>query len=1198
MPIAALDVLHCPLDGINLIEASAGTGKTWTICGLYLRLLLERERTVQQILVVTFTNAATAELRERIRARLVEMSVYPERAPGAGGDRFIPQLAAKLDALGIDCHRRLQLLQRALESFDEASIFTIHGFCQRALADSPFSAGLPMKTELLEDDLDLLMEAVNDFWRRHVASDSVSSDFARYLYARKDSPQNYAKLLRRYLAKPLAKYLWPADIDAPLSAAPLDALYQQVRDTWQRQSGAIIDHLRGSLTELNAVSYNEGFVRAGAAHWTRLCRLNSPYADAGDKSRLYRSSVLATRTKKDCRTPQHVFFDQAEEYCALRERVEASFRLARLDLLRRLFDEAGSQLKELKLSRQVISFNDMLSNVHERLEDPGYPWLAASIKTRFPAALIDEFQDTDPLQFAIFRRIYDGGETQVFVVGDPKQAIYSFRNADLQTYLRARSWATNEWSLVANQRSSEHLLTALNGLFEINGQAFILPGLDGTEPRAPLQLWTLPHDANGPVPKRVAKAAAVQATCAEIARLIGAGARGEITLDEQPLRPRHIAVLVRSRALGNEVKQALAELRVGAVEMSRESVFHSPEAQDLETVLTAVLSPARESLVREALATDLIGCDVAAVERISGDDALLMERIRQFTEYRGTWQQQGFGLMYRRLLADHAVARRMLLRADGERRLTNFLHLGESLHQAAEMHGAPEALLRHLKSVRDDETCTDAAQLRLESDQNLVQIVTIHTCKGLEYPVVFCPFICDGITNFGGPSLEGLEYHGALLEPVIDFRPFAEGDLEQAAIKGIVQMEAAAETVRLLYVALTRAVHRCYLVTGCYLSKASSKESVQSMLNWLVAGRGMAFDDWCKWAATPAAIDAAWRGFALAHPKAVALAPLPSRAGTPLDEGNRDDIAESPPLSLLAAGGWRLSSYSGLSFGATAERAADDRDARVLSASGSRLPSGAQQGEGDVLWFPRGPSAGECIHAVFENIDFADDSTWDGAIAAAMVSHPQTLPGALESVQRARLARMLRTLVKDVTETEVIPGLQLRCVSTRRRLTEMEFTFPVPRLSAGDLNATLRSLGYHMPMLRFAQLQGYLKGFIDLVFEHRGRYFIVDWKSNHLGYDSSDYAGEPLAAAMSEHGYHLQYLLYTIALDRYLASRIPGYRYETHVGGVLYLFVRGVRPEWTARDGARPGVYFHRPDLRAIRTLNGILNGSVPSEIA
>ena len=1210
--VSPMDVFDCPLDGINLIEASAGTGKTWAICGLYVRLLLEREFTVREILVVTFTKAATAELRERIRARIRELRDSLAQEPGAPHDPFITRLTAAIDQAG---RRRasIELLHRALESFDEASIFTIHGFCQRALADNPFSAGLPMHMELVEDDHELLMEAVNDYWRRHVAGETVTPGLALYLTARGDSPDKLAKLLERHLAKPLAQLLWPADIESPLiDADPLTDLYRQVRESWLAQRSAIVDRLRASLGALKGQTYKDASVQEGAGEWDRIVREDQPFAivessiaNVQCKARLYRAGVLEDNKKKNGIPPVHAFFDHAEAYLSMRERLDASFSLARLRLIRGLLQEAGAQLRDLKLSRQVISFNDMLSNVHERLMHSGHAGLAASIEQRFPAALIDEFQDTDPLQFDIFRRIYAGGDSHVFVVGDPKQAIYSFRNADLHTYLRAAGWATNRWSLAANQRSSKPLLTAINGLFEENPGAFILKDVDyhhvsfgdkrrslwvdETEPRAPLQLWTLPQGAGGPLPKAEARRAAVRATAAEIARLVQAGSLGQVTLDGQPLRPRDIAVLVRSRALGSEVKRALAALRVGAVEIGRNSVFHAAEAQDLETVLTAILSPSREPLLRAALATDLLGCTVSEIEAISGDEARLMDRVRQFTEYRELWFQKGFGLMYRRILADQAVAERLLSRPDGERRLTNFLHLGELLHQAAQTHAAPEALWRHLKSARDDDDAGDAVQLRLESDQNLVQIVTIHACKGLEYPVVFCPFVCDGRTRFGGPSLQGLEYHDARLEPVIDFRQWAKGDPERVRIEGILRSEQAAETVRLVYVALTRAVHRCYLVTGTYSANRSLKESARSMLNWLVAGRDMDLNTWFENGLGPADIDAAWQRFAQTHAASVGRSPLPPDAGRPLVEEIPHTALESNLGAVVAAGGWRLSSYSGLNFGAKGEQAANDRDARVVTApGGAKLPAGLP--EDDILRFPRGASAGECIHAVFENIDFTDESTWDPGIAAALERHPQARPGDSTPEPAARLAGMLRNLIRDVTTATLMEGLQLRSVALSRRLTELEFTFPVPHLPAAELNDALQEFGYDMHALRFGSLEGYLKGFIDLVFEHQGRYFILDWKSNHLGYEPADYGPAPLARAMTDHGYHLQYLLYTVALDRYLRRRLPAYRYEQQFGGVLYLFVRGVRAAWPGTGTARPGVFYHRPTGAAIQRLNAILD--------
>jgi exodeoxyribonuclease V beta subunit len=437
---APLDVIACPLAGVNLIEASAGTGKTWTICGLYLRLLLERQFTVQQILVVTFTNAATAELRERIRTRLLELLGFLHDSPLANADPFIRTLSDDLlQRLGMSKRDVTARLELALSSFDEAAIFTIHGFCQRALADNPFAAGLPMRTELVESDRDLLMEVVHDFWRRHVAHESVTPEFARYIQAMGDSPEKYAELLKRHLAKPLARHLWPAALhDPPMSASMLHQPYQAARTLWLTHKAHITTLLTAALNSrsLHAATYKPASLLAAAAHWDDLCRDDDPLANIGEKARLFRDSVLADKTNNNRPTPSHAFFAHAEAYLSLREQLEQSLFLSRCRLLERLFAEGSVQLQTLKRSRQVVAFNDMLANVHERLQHPDYPWLATSIRTRFPAALIDEFQDTDPLQLAIFRKIYDTDDSLVFLVGDPKQAIYSFRHADLHSYLR------------------------------------------------------------------------------------------------------------------------------------------------------------------------------------------------------------------------------------------------------------------------------------------------------------------------------------------------------------------------------------------------------------------------------------------------------------------------------------------------------------------------------------------------------------------------------------------------------------------------------------------------------------------------------------------------------------------------------------------------------------------------------------------
>ncbi|HEY5263786.1 MAG TPA: UvrD-helicase domain-containing protein, partial [Steroidobacteraceae bacterium] len=827
-----------------------------------------------------------------------------------------------------------------------------------------------------------------------------------------------------------------------------------------------------------------------------------------------------------------------------------------------------------------------------------------AIRTRFPAALIDEFQDTDPLQLAIFRKIFDTRDSLVLLVGDPKQAIYSFRHADLHSYLRAKRWAAEHWSLTDNQRSSRPLLNALNRLFGSNDRAFVLPEVqyrqveygaksrapfvDRSETRAPLQVWRLPDDG-GELPKTRAKQAAVEATAAEIARLLQAALDGHITLDARALRPGDIAVLVRSRSLGGEVKRALASLSVGAVELSRDSIFASPEARDWETVLTAIASPTRDALLRAALATEIFGRDAQQIERIAAGETLLPGWIMQFMEYRDLWVNRGFGPMYRQLFTDQAVAKRLLAQIDGERRLTNCLHVAEELQQAAQSHPSPEALLRYLKSAQEEQNPADTAQLRLESDQNLVQIVTIHACKGLEYPIVFCPFLCDGGTKSGGPSLQGYEYHDQSLLPVIDFNDYAKDAPELIAIKGQIELEKAAETVRLMYVALTRAVHRCYLVIGPYQTKSPKDECARSMLNWLVAGSGRSPEDWFKSKLTTQELDAAWAAVASASDAALVIDPLPTLAGVPLQQPTTDGTAlttPAPPGNIAA--GWRLSSYSGLSYGARSEPAAGDHDARIIAAPAWAHPP-ADIAPDDILRFPRGPDAGDCIHAVFETIDFTDCSGWESAITKALTSHPQSRIGDPTSLPATTLTRMLLQLVGDVSATALLSGLSLASVPLSRRLTELEFNVPAPHLSAAALNTLLKQSGYEVPTLTFGALEGYLKGFIDLVFEHQGQYFILDWKSNHLGYTADDYGGAPLARAMADHGYHLQYLLYSLALDRYLRLRIADYRYDTHFGGVLYLFVRGVRPAWPAARNEVPGVFFHRPAVETIRALNHLL---------
>ena len=1213
MSTPGFDVYSCPLQGTRLIEASAGTGKTWTLCGLFMRLLLERALPVAEILVVTFTNAATAELRERIRARIAETLARLRGSGPQTADPFVGRLLQQLrDLHGLRDEDMIARLDLALQSFDEASILTIHGFCQRALAEAPLRTGMPMQLTLLDDDGELRMQVVHDFWRRRIAGPSLSPALAAYLLDRQDTPERLDALLQRRLGKPMSRWHWPETADTATELpdpAPRDAAFAAAQLLWRTQREAIVALVNDTQPRLNQSTHSTKALAISVRGWDAL--LAAPMApdvlDPDQKLELLGATRLRAR-KNEAPVAEHDFFLQAQRLVEACQAREQALAMQRLQLLRELVDHGPGALRRAKREQRVLGFDDMLYNLHARLDGAGGAVLAATLRRRFGAALVDEFQDTDPLQYAIFDAIYRDSGTALFLVGDPKQAIYSFRHADLHTYLRARGDAQAEYTLDENQRSSQGLLQALNGLFGSNPRAFMLDGLDyrpvrmGDKPRPPwvespqparaaLQLWQLPRDDDGqPLLRAEAMRLAYDACAGEIARLLNAAQDGEVRLGDRPLAAGDIAVLVRSHAQGAAMRRALSAVGVGSVELSQASIFDSADAADLERLLAAMLEPQREPLLRAALATEAMGRDAVALQALADDEAGLLDCIGRFAAYRHTWLTRGVGRMLRDWSRAEGVSRRLLQRPDGERRLTNLMHLAELLHEAAASHAGPEALLRWLREQRGRARRDDASQLRLESDRNLVQVVTIHKSKGLEYPLVFCPMLWDGQVRGERPG-EGLEYRDDNGQSVLDMRTLDNERTQE--VKAQQALDAAAETMRLIYVALTRAVHRCTLVVGTYRSRhgknLSHAQSSRARLNWLVAGAGLAPRDWLQNKLTPEQIDAAWVALAQRQAPHVALAPLPVGRAAPIapaPAAAQRLAALSLPRPIPSA--WWIGSYSSLAHGARHDDAAVDHDLRVPPGVSDPARAMAPLAADDILRFPRGAVAGECLHAVFERIDFGDPAGWPAAVAAALRRFEPALPA---DDSRALRPSMLLRMLHDVLHAPLPGGLCLAQVPPSRKLVELEFHLPSRQLDAGELVRTLRHHGQAVPGLQFGTLSGYLRGFIDLVFEQDGRYHLLDWKSNHLGDAPQDYGPDALQRTMAQQGYQLQALLYALALHRHLGQRLPHYRFEQHFGGVLYLFVRGVRPDWTLADGTAAGVHAQRPTLPLLDALSALLDG-------
>lgn len=1235
----SLDVFNCDLAGRHLVEASAGTGKTWNLCGLFLRLLLEDGIAIERILVVTFTHAATAELRDRIRARLAQcrqaLSVEhdaPEHSPEAASDTFIRQLFERLSRQGMDRSTLRIRLEAGLARFDEASIFTIHGFCQRALADVPFSAGQALKLEVAQDQSPLIEDVVADFWRERVLSPSAPRPLLEEIVQSGRDPSILESDLKKRLARPTARLLWPdsADPTTETVAASLPDRFLSLQRTWRSRQTELLAAINADSPGLNGNTFGKDRSRLHAAieAWSAWLSQDHPLQPSPDDKQIEALGRLTTQgyklNKGYTATLCPAFRALAQE-CL--EALSARLRQGQAAWIQLRRDSAAvlpERLAQLKKTRQLQTFDDMLGNLHRQLTRPSGEDLARSLRARFAAALIDEFQDTDPLQFEIFDRIFAGTESRLFLLGDPKQAIYSFRNADLHTYLQARTSASQQHTLSQNQRSTPELIAALNHFFAANPGGFILPGvsyqtvstgirnravlIDRRFPETPgaLHLWRLPGpDPAQMITRRKAQAACAQACAQEIASLLAGASQGQVTLDGRPLGGADIAVLVRSHHEGELIRKALLARGVSSVSIAQDSVHHGPDALDLEQVMRAVLEPTNLGRMKVALSTDLIGESADTISALDQDDEPLSKWAERLTRWLTTWKHRGIGSMIRLLMRELDVAGRWLLRTDGERRLTNLLHLIERLQQAAREQDHPAALLAWMRRERTEGGTSDAALLRLESDQDLVKVLTIHKSKGLEFPIVFCPYLWSP-ASAGTPrdSGAGAVYHDETGQPVIDLRAPRERGLSEASVKKAILDESGAENIRLTYVALTRAVHRVYLVCGQPLggSKRSTPEkraqaATGSLLNWMIAGSAVGFDDWVQQPCTPQQAHDAWTQWANALPSSISLQslPPPGQTLTP-PAGPRQPKSEPAPVALplptSIRSGWQLGSYSSLVHGTDGERGLNDHDqlARALLEAEARQTIAAQ----DILHFPRSAQAGTCIHAVFERIQFNDPQDWPAVIESVL----RDTPPDRRMGQRAKpldqgLAQwpaQVATLLQDTLNTRLTPGFRMADIDNTRRLNELEFTIPAHHLQANALQALLDRHGQNIAMPSFDTLQGYLRGFIDLVFMHDERYYILDWKSNHLGYSASDYSAPRVAQAMADNYYDFQALIYCYALHRYLKTRLTHYNPARHFGGSIYLFVRGVRPHWRDAEGIPCGVHQHRPSETLLDELGTLLD--------
>ena len=1195
-----LDPLYVPLSGFNLIEASAGTGKTYTLTALHVRLVVELGIAVNRILVVTYTNAATKELRDRIRGRLLQVRTAFLRGRADPED----ELAVRLLDLQPDRDIAIRRLTNAVRGFDEAAIFTIHGFCQRALGDHAFASGLAFETELLADTGELLQNIVDDFWRRELYP--AAPMVAQYFLDAGHTPERLRSQIERHLNKPYLRIITPGGVvDGAALADTFATAFRQARELWQTDR-AVIEDLLLTWPGLNRRSYGLKYIPGWLVAMDGYLSGEIPKLALFSTFNRFTTTKLQTSMNQGNAAPEHPFFAICD---TLYTSGQALAEYYRHQLPVKLLAYCNAELAIRKRQQQVQSYDDLLLNLHQALHRPRQgAALAETLRQRYAAALIDEFQDTDPVQYAIFRRIYTGAHQPVFLVGDPKQAIYSFRGADIFAYLNARhdTPATHRYTLDVNWRSDPRLLTALNALFgAAKDQPFLVdeipfhPALPAerklhqrltiqgrTEP--PLQLWLL-TDGSEPFNKGMTGEWVAQATAAEIARLLNLGARHEARLGDRALTGGDMAVLVRSHWQGRLIRQQLLRLNVPSVQHADASVFTTPEARQLDWLLAAVLEPGHEGRVRTALASDLFGLSGEALHRLHEDERAWAQWLEKLQDYRQLWREHGFIRFFRAWLIAEGIPQRLLAFRDGERRLTNLLHLAELTHVASRSHPGMAGLLKWLGDRRRNSSNQDEEQqLRLESDEHLVRIVTVHKSKGLEYPITFCPFLWDGRLRTDEQD-DVLLYHdpenpGQTLLTI--------GAAEDDPAHTYARHEEMAESLRLFYVALTRAQQRCTLVWG----KIKSGETAPPA--WLLHRPTVKEPgkDWLQATAErfgkltgPALRQEVHTGLAPAG-ETVAITALPLKVGEPY----QPPVVAEPQLTARSFARyfeyWRVGSFTALTATRHAADLAElpDYDVNAAAPVVEVVALAGVPVARDISSFPRGARSGTCLHAIFERLDFSrgEREPLEKLVRRTLTGH---------GLDAEAWTPIVADWVQQILTTSLDEsGLQLATVTPERRINELEFYYPLVELRVEALRQILAQQGYAvgplqemLDRLQFSPVRGYMKGFIDLVFESGGRFYLVDYKSNWLGAEPVAYRQESLTDVMARESYVLQYLIYTVAVHRYLQLRVAGYDYDRHFGGVYYLFLRGMNPA----SGAGYGVFHDRPAPALIMALDELMAG-------
>ena len=1278
-----LDAATIELNGKHLIEASAGTGKTYNITRIYLRLLLERELTVEQILLMTFTKDATQELRGRIdvfiRLALSDWDNLCEE------DSYFATLNKRIEK-----PQREFLLKRALLFLDEAAIFTIHGFCQRVLNQYAFTSGLPFNANMAANSSEITLQVCQDWYRSLAKSDDESFMLLASFWATPDSfVSSFSKAIGHTSVLSVvdvesieAEFIALVRLASQSLSANSDLfenaliLVKKGVDQEKRRSelSQLMVWLESIISkELSLLDVGQGKVKMPDGFFD-----GKRYARSTFKAELLEAFSAVKEVKEQVKKIA-TNINKAKAYGIVKSgiyviRQQVIEQKQALNLLD--FDDLINTLANClnaAVSSDKISNEDFVSD--ENSVDEGSNLLAQQLLAQYPVALIDEFQDTDPKQFGILQSIYYGSKAKkakagLFLIGDPKQAIYGFRGGDIFAYLNARSGCDYHWLMDTNWRSTAEMITGYNQFFTYKrneadspqGESVFgfgipyLPVLAGKglagkalagekaqgvdEPviadsdKALQFIHFTDHenadDDTNPQGDKVSQGSRPMLAnwCAnEIVTLLSS--RDTEKDASAKVKPKDIAILVRDGAEARDIKHALQQAGLDSVFLSdRANLFHSEQAKQLLGLLKGVLLPENERLFVAALSCGLLGFDANKLHQLQQDEMAYQTLKFTFVEYRTQWQRQGFITMAINLM--HNLMD--VPQNNKDRCLTNVLHLFEILQAASVRLSQGQELLHWFEQQCHLETNDVEAELRLESDGDLIRLITQHGCKGLEFPYVFIPFACrhKDPLKFGHKSVSYLEYHDKNGDLCLSL----DGSKEA---KTAMSNEAYAESIRLLYVAITRAERRCYVLCCAFdnyhlspLGKTLQFLEQESIIKALQTLRKSA-------------------EHAIGIREVALECYLDEDSENKAALNQRDNLNDFSNTAVSKFTGkierdWWLSSFSALSRNirhagvSNPDRDTDTSSTQVVTLSVTvfnhpelNIDTNAEQ---ICFKLTKGAHTGNLLHDILEQTDFSEPD-WQESMEKPLLAYGElngnntntgnngtlfTTDDLIHWLEEVLSAPFITNNKSDSNRnnnsgnntSKIINNQALGCLAdlaSNKTLRESEFYFPMHGEGTGALanlltdhrnsaernntEGTGTSLRYPVMLPSYKKLSGMMHGFIDLIFEYQGKYYLCDYKSSHLGDNFQDYQFDALLDNVEKNYYDLQYLIYSLALHRYLKQTLVDYDVNQHFGGVYYLYLRGMTTD-PAHQGA--GVYYRKIAEQEINNLDALFSKKESNE--